>query len=103
MQRLNREAQKRGEHFKDMEAILEQNYIAKETINRTKGVFGEKIGVLGSLFGCWHSNLSRPFTSVKESYRVCLKCGARKHFDAETLTTFGAFYYPPAIPTISNK
>lgn len=86
-----------------MEAILEQNYIAKETINRTNGVFGEKIGIFGAWLGCWHSDLSRPFTNAKESYRACLRCGARRHFNAETLTTFGSFYYPPEIPTNGNK
>jgi hypothetical protein len=35
-------AQKRGKNLKDMEVILEQNYIAKEIINRTTGAFGEK-------------------------------------------------------------
>lgn len=59
------------------------------------GEFGKKIGLFGALFGCWHSNLSRPFTHGKHSYRVCLQCGARRHFDAETFTTHGSFYYPP--------
>lgn len=81
-----------------MQIILEQNYIAKETINRTNDVFGEKIGFFGKLFGCWHKELSRPFTTVKKgSYRVCLQCGARREFNAETLKTFGKFYYPPTI------
>jgi hypothetical protein len=80
-----------------MQLVLEQNYIAEKVINRTEGVFGDKIGLLGTMFGCWHKQLSRPFTSVKESYRVCLDCGARKQFDTQTLKTFGPFYYPPAI------
>ncbi len=80
-----------------MQRILEQNYIAKEIINRTDGAFGARIGIFGKMFGCWHGHLSRPFTSEKESYRVCLECGARKHFDAQTLKTFGSFHYPPAI------
>jgi hypothetical protein len=82
---------------REMQLVLEQNYIAEKIINRTEGVFGDKIGILGKVFGCWHSGLSRPFTSVNESYRVCLDCGARKHFDTQNLKTFGPFYYPPAI------
>ncbi len=80
-----------------MQRTLEQNYIAQTVINRTNGSFGAKIGIFGKVFGCWHKRLSRPFTSVKESYRVCLECGARKHFNAQTLETKGSFYYPPAI------
>lgn len=80
-----------------MQRILDQRHIAETIINRTQGAFGAKIGVFGKMFGCWHKRLSRPFTSVKESYRVCLECGARKHFDAENLKTFGSFHYPPAI------
>lgn len=81
-----------------MQRILEQNKIATAQVNRTKGAFGAKIGLFGKVFGCWHKSVSRPFTANgKESYRVCLDCGARKHFDAETLKTFGSFHYPPAI------
>ena len=101
--RQKTKAQKRGENLKDMEVILEQNYIAKETINRTNGAFGEKIGVFSKWFGCWHNELSRPFSNVKESYRACLNCGARRHFNTETLKTFGAFYYPPTISPAGSK
>ena len=60
-------------------------------------VFGEKVGFVGKFFGCWHEEISRPFSHEKTSYRSCLKCGARKQFDAETLRTFGSFYFPPII------
>ena len=59
--------------------------------------FGKKIGVIASLFGCRHNNLSRPFTTNKVSYRTCLSCGARKRFDPEKLVTHRAFYYPPEV------
>jgi hypothetical protein len=29
----------------------------------------------GFLFGCWHRNLSRPFTLSGRTYEVCLSCG----------------------------
>ena len=80
-----------------MEMVLEQNRIAQSAINRTDKVFGEKIGIVGKIFGCWHKDLSRPFTNQKSSYRACLNCGAKKHFDTETLRTFGPFYHPPII------
>lgn len=80
-----------------MQAVLEQNYIAKQTIKKSEEVFGTKIGVFAKLFGCWHKNLSRPFTAEKESYRACLHCGARQKFDAAQMRTTKKFYYPPTI------
>lgn len=80
-----------------MQAVLEQNYIAKQVINKTEEVFGKKIGIFAKLFGCWHKDLSRPFTNGKESYRACLHCGARQKFDAEQMKTTRRFYYPPNI------
>ena len=63
----------------------------------TERVFGAKVGIFAKLFGCEHSNISRPFTTGGTSYRTCLNCGARKQFNSETLETFGSFYYPPVI------
>jgi hypothetical protein len=58
-------------------------------------IFGKRIGFLAKLFGCRHRDLSRPFTYGRQSYRACLRCGARRNFNTETLTSSGAFYYPP--------
>ncbi len=85
-----------------MQAILEQNLIAEKIINRTNGAFGDKIGIFSKIFGCWHKQLTRPFTNRKASYRACLNCGARKQFDTENLRTFGTFYYPPTISFHEN-
>lgn len=80
-----------------MEAILEQNRIAASIINRTRGSFGDKIGIVASLFGCWHKRLTRPISDKHMSYRACLDCGARKKFDTEEFRSFGPFYYPPSV------
>jgi len=85
-----------------MEAILHQGRIAEAILDRTDGTFGQKIGMFGKLFGCWHKRLSRPFTNRNASYRACLHCGARKEFDAKTLETHGPFYYPPAVMFIEK-
>ena len=85
-----------------MEAILDQGIIAKSILERTDGEFGKEIGVLSTLFGCWHKNLSRPFTNKNASYRACLQCGARKKFDTKTLKTSGKFHYPPTISFIEE-
>ncbi|MCU1289034.1 MAG: hypothetical protein JWN60_1263 [Acidobacteria bacterium] len=80
-----------------MQGILERTHIARLITTQTENEFGARIGIIGTLFGCWHKELSRPFTNRKSSYRTCLHCGARKRFDAENLKTFGPFYYPPVI------
>lgn len=85
-----------------MQSVLDQRKIAEETINRTNGAFGNKIGVIGKLFGCWHKQLSRPFTNRNSSYRSCLHCGARKKFDTNNLKTVGPFYYPPIVTFITK-
>ena len=59
--------------------------------------FGSKIGLFAAIFGCWHKNLSRPFTHGRNSYIVCLNCGARKHFDTDSLKTSGSFCFPPDV------
>lgn len=76
-----------------MKLVLERN---REFFNQNetkKRGFGKKIGLIASLFGCWHRKLSRPFTIDKQSYRTCLKCGARKHFNTKTLETLEIFIF----------
>ena len=42
--------------------------------------------IMNWLFGCRHRNLSRAFTSDNETYKVCLKCGARLRYSWQTMT-----------------
>ncbi|MEO5857808.1 MAG: hypothetical protein ABIR33_02550 [Pyrinomonadaceae bacterium] len=58
-------------------------------------IFGKKLGVFTRLFGCQHTNVSRPFGLGRSSYRACISCGARRQFDPRTLQTTGAFYSAP--------
>jgi hypothetical protein len=51
---------------------------------------------LTRVFGCWHREMSRPFTLRAESYRVCLECGAHREFDTKTWEMTGPFYYEHA-------
>ena len=74
-----------------------QNWIEKKenfTKRNEDGVFGNKLGLMTTLFGCWHKNVSRPFNQKNTVYRSCLDCGARKPFNPETLKTYGNFYFP---------
>jgi hypothetical protein len=65
-------------------------------------VFGEKVGLMGKIFGCGHEELSRPFSRQGIGFRECLRCGARKRFDTETLMTLGGFYYPPRVESVKQ-
>jgi hypothetical protein len=60
-------------------------------------VFGRKIGLMTSLFGCWHENVGRPFVKANTAYRTCLDCGARRQFNTDTFETYGKFYSPPVV------
>ncbi|HEV7747120.1 MAG TPA: hypothetical protein VGO56_19150 [Pyrinomonadaceae bacterium] len=54
-------------------------------------------GAIGSLvarvFGCWHREMSRPFSSQGQSYRTCLNCGASRKFNVGRWEMQGNFYY----------
>jgi hypothetical protein len=51
-------------------------------------------GWLTRLFGCWHTEMSRPVTLRSSgTARVCLGCGARRPFDTVRWEMVGAYYY----------
>ncbi len=86
-----------------MQLILEQSLLAENTVRCEPDNFGGKIGLIASLFGCWHKRLTRPITSDKNSYMACLECGARRKFDTQNFKTSRAFYYPPSVPLDRNR
>jgi hypothetical protein len=42
------------------------------------------------LFGCWHRNLSRPFTMSGWTYEVCLNCGKKLAYDRADIVCVAA-------------
>jgi hypothetical protein len=57
----------------------------------------EKIGDwVARVFGCWHSELSRPFSHQGQAYRVCMNCGAQRRFNLGNWKMQGHFYYQRA-------
>jgi hypothetical protein len=44
------------------------------------------------VFVCWHRKMSVPFTREDETYRVCLRCGMRRHFDLAEWKMKGSYY-----------
>lgn len=60
------------------------------------GLGGTLAQWLVRLFGCWHGEMSRPFTRDNETYRVCMDCGARRDFDPLRWEMVGGYYYSKA-------
>ena len=85
-----------------MQTVSLKRFLENDKHRINERVFGEKVGFLGNLFGCWHENLSRPFEQYNSAYIACLDCGARKQFNNKTFKTFGAFYHPPIVRPIQE-
>jgi len=45
------------------------------------------------LLGCWHKEMSRPFSHKGQAYRTCLNCGASRKFNVGRWEMQGSFYY----------
>ena len=70
----------------------------KKTLDRS---LPTRIGAwLSRLFGCWHRELSRPFSHKGQAYRACLNCGANRRFNLESWEMQGDFYY--RLPTTKH-
>ena len=70
-------------------------------VSRTRPVkvasMGTKIGGwVARVFGCWHSDMSRPFSHHGHAYRVCLNCGAQRRFNLGNWQMNGNLYYERA-------
>ena len=50
-------------------------------------------GWFNRLIGCWHSEMSRPFSHQGQGYRVCVNCGAQRKFSLKSWEMQGEFYY----------
>jgi hypothetical protein len=75
-----------------MEAVVEQ---AGVDLSAVMPNLVSKVGrATARIFGCWHVNMSRPFSRGHETYRTCVACGARRRFDLEHWAMVGSFYYP---------
>jgi len=62
--------------------------------------FAPITGVLRRAFGCWHLQMSLPFTRDNETYRTCVSCGARRCFDLDQWAMVGDFYHPQRQPAL---
>ncbi|HEY4046119.1 MAG TPA: hypothetical protein VGM27_04550 [Acidobacteriaceae bacterium] len=42
------------------------------------------------MFGCRHSNQTRPFTLEQQTYKVCLDCGSKIYYSRERMSPLSA-------------
>lgn len=49
--------------------------------------------LVARVFGCWHTQMSRPFSNQGHAYRVCLNCGAQRRFNLGNWEMQGEYYY----------
>lgn len=49
--------------------------------------------LMARVFGCRHSELSRPFSRGGRAYRSCVNCGAQRQFNLGNWQMQGNFYY----------
>ena len=75
-----------------MEALIEQDGMDVSALISAR--IAPVTGVLRRVFGCWHLQMSLPFTRDNETYRTCVNCGARRRFDLERWAMVGDFYHP---------
>ena len=61
------------------------------------------VGWMTRVLGCWHRELSRPFSSQGQTYRVCVRCGARRPFNLGSWEMQGNFYYSLPTPKESSS
>jgi hypothetical protein len=57
-----------------------------ETQQETSFVVALLLNAYDPLFGCCHAKLSRVFTINRETYRLCLECGAKFSYSMETMS-----------------
>ena len=80
--------------------------IANSTVAASSALTGSAAGQLASsslsgkldslmarVFGCRHTDMSRPFSRDGRSYRSCLNCGAQRQFNLGNWKMTGGFYY----------
>ena len=55
------------------------------------------------LFGCWHRQMSRPFSNQGQTYRTCLNCGAGRKFNVGRWEMQGSFYYSQPVNSLATR
>lgn len=72
------------------ELTIENSNIGQINMSSLTGKVGN---IVARVFGCWHAELSRPFSREGRAYRTCLSCGAQRQFNLGNWEMQGNFYY----------
>jgi hypothetical protein len=69
--------------------------IANSNVNHidASSLTGKVGDLMARVFGCWHGELSRPFSHQGRAYVKCLNCGAQRQFNLGSWKMQGKFYY----------
>jgi len=67
---------------------INQQRITEHAV-RTNALNDAAKRLIQRVLGCWHHDLSRPFSLQGKSYRVCMKCGMARNFDPVDWKTSG--------------
>jgi hypothetical protein len=59
----------------------------------TASLTGRLDSLMARVFGCRHTDMSRPFSRDGRAYRSCLNCGAQRQFNLGNWEMQGGFYY----------
>ena len=73
-------------------AIIKRQMFNQQQAERRRALSNAAERLVQKLLGCWQHELSRPFTHLGKTYRVCMKCGLSRDFNLRTWKTQGASY-----------
>jgi hypothetical protein len=77
--------------------------IPNSHMSSSSSLQGKISNLVARVFGCWHAQLSRPFSHQGRAYRSCLNCGAQRQFNLGNWQMQGKFYYgKPQITQIQS-
>jgi len=86
-----------GTYLKEVSVMQAELTIVSRTGEVNVTSVGTKIGGwVARVFGCWHTDMSRPFSHHGHAYRVCLNCGAQRQFNLGNWQMKGSLYYEHA-------
>jgi hypothetical protein len=73
--------------------MVEANFGRVQEVIIMQALGGKISSLVTRVFGCWHGELSRPFSRGGRAYRKCLSCGAQRRFNLGNWEMQGKFFY----------
>ena len=82
--------------------IANSTVVSNSAVNRqlaSSSLTGRLDSLMARVFGCRHTDMSRPFSRDGRTYRSCLNCGAQRQFNLGNWKMTGGFYYGQPSPS----